>query len=329
MNIVYACDDNYAEMMGISMVSLFENNKKCYELTVYVLDDEISSANKSKLKSLAIKYRRNVMFIDVNKLPVPEDMLTTRCNKSTVIRICMCEFLPKTDRVLYLDCDLLVLDSLENLYNTDISHCSAAGVLDCLSEGYRTNIGLSPNDAYINSGVLLVNMQKWNKTELLDFYSSKSKVIRYSEQDTINGVFSHSVKVISPRYNCYTALFDFSYNNLMKYRKPSVYYSKEEIVEAAQNPAIIHFSESFLSLRPWIKGSKHPYATEWLIYKAMTPWANEPLRENTASGKSKVYASLYGILPRKLSIGVAGLLHARIVPWMRKRQGLSMKQVVV
>lgn len=51
-HIVYATDDNFAEILGVSLVSLYENSKDVDDIIVYVLDSGISDENIKKLKSL-------------------------------------------------------------------------------------------------------------------------------------------------------------------------------------------------------------------------------------------------------------------------------------
>lgn len=41
--MVYAANNNYAIITGISIISLFENNKDCSDLSVYILSDNICS----------------------------------------------------------------------------------------------------------------------------------------------------------------------------------------------------------------------------------------------------------------------------------------------
>ena len=56
--IVYASDDNFAEILGISVISLFENNKDMQEIIVYILDSGISIVNKEKIESIFKEYNR-------------------------------------------------------------------------------------------------------------------------------------------------------------------------------------------------------------------------------------------------------------------------------
>ena len=48
-HIVYASDDKFAGILGISMVSLYENNKDMENIIVYIMDGGISVSNKKKL----------------------------------------------------------------------------------------------------------------------------------------------------------------------------------------------------------------------------------------------------------------------------------------
>ena len=112
MNIIYASDDNFSEMLGISMLSLFDNNKKADEITVYVLDSGISDANKEKLRSVAEKYSREIVFLSVAGL-IDSGMKQKRGSLATFSRLYAAQLLPvNVDKALYLDSDILVLEDL-------------------------------------------------------------------------------------------------------------------------------------------------------------------------------------------------------------------------
>lgn len=63
MNVMYAADNNYAEIMGVSILSLLECNKSADEINMFIIEDEINEENKVKLTSMIDEYRRNVIFI--------------------------------------------------------------------------------------------------------------------------------------------------------------------------------------------------------------------------------------------------------------------------
>ena len=47
MNIIYASNDAYAQYLGISMLSLLENNQDIEEIIIYILDQNIKPENKN------------------------------------------------------------------------------------------------------------------------------------------------------------------------------------------------------------------------------------------------------------------------------------------
>ncbi|WP_330847969.1 glycosyltransferase family 8 protein, partial [Streptococcus suis] len=81
----------------------------------------------------------------------------------TYFRILLPSQLPELDRILYLDCDILVKGSLNPLWESDLTHHYLAGVneLDMLHDNsdYRQKIGFTPQDIYVNAGVLLFNLE--------------------------------------------------------------------------------------------------------------------------------------------------------------------------
>ena len=101
-----------------------------------------------------------------------------------------------------------------------------------------------------------------------------------------------------------------SYKEMLIYRNPPEFYSEEQIKNAVENPVIIHFTTSFLSERPWIKGSKHIYLDKWMHYKNMSPWRDSPLWDPPhKSLMKKTVVGIIKILPRPLMVRVAGVFH--------------------
>lgn len=96
MNIIYASNNAYAKYLGISMLSLFDNNQELEEITVFILAQEIDPENTSRLCTIAEQYQRNVRFIDIsefNKL-IPFDFNTSGYNPIVLSRLFLCSFLP-------------------------------------------------------------------------------------------------------------------------------------------------------------------------------------------------------------------------------------------
>lgn len=319
MHIVYSSDDNFAEIMGVSIVSLLDNNKDMEEIIIYVLDNGISEKNIDRVETVFKTYKRPApMWIpatninDVLGIEVKQD----RGSISQFARLFVSRVLPKDlDRILYLDCDIIIDKPLDELWNMDLQGKIIAALLDPFSPLYRKNLGLEKNDILFNSGVMLIDFKKWKaehiEDKLLELIKKYNGLIPQGDQGALGTVLSKETALLNPKFNAVTLFYDFTYLNMLIYRKPPYYYSKEEIIEVRENPTIIHFTTSFLSRRAWVEGSYHPYTKRWIDYKEMSPWKEEPLREyKKTQGWREAYIKLYKALPVWISVRISGLLQA-------------------
>lgn len=322
MNVLYTCDDNYVWLMGISMLSLFENNKDLDAISVYLLGERISEENKSKLKDIADKYKRECIIIEMPELDIPQSLVSKRWPKSAFSRLYAANILPDNlDSILYLDCDTVIMGSLSYMDKLNNSDCVIYGVRDCIGEFYRKNIGLNRKSLYVNAGVLLMNLEKMRKiniSQIIDsFLSEYGQLIHYADQDVLNGIFKGEFGVLPAEYDVMTLEYMYSYDNILRLRDPINFYSKDEIEKAVNNPVIVHFTTCMLNVRPWFKNTNHPKAAEFLHYKDMSPWKEIEAKEYVSNGgvKDKVFKIL-GLLPEKTETMMLGLIHSKLYPFV-------------
>jgi len=318
-HIVYASDDRFAEILGVSLTSLYENSRDMEEICVYVLQSGISAENKMLLQSISRRYGRKPITFFVGKDITKElsvSVNTDRGSLSQYARLFISSVLPENlERVLYLDCDIIINQSISRLWNLDMQGKTIAALRDAFSSYYRRNIGLAPHDVMFNSGVMLVDLARWKalntEQRLMKFIASKKGIIQQGDQGALNAVLSKETFCFSPVFNSVTIFYDFTYKEILTYRKPIDFYTPKEVRQAVEKPVIIHYTTSFLSLRPWIRGSKHRYRDKWLHYKALSPWKDSPLWEPEAlHGLRGFYIKSAKVVPRKLFIGFSGLLQA-------------------
>lgn len=327
MNVVYSSSDSYCEICGISILSLLENNKNVEDITVYLIDNHISDLNKQKLIDMVSKYGRKLIFVNP---PNIEELAKTkinvgRWNISTFYRLFLPTILDESvDKVLFIDCDTIVLQDLSSLWNMDLEDKWLYGVDDCRSVEYRHNIGLQDDDNYINNGVLLIDIDAWKKNNVEDmfikFIHDYEGDITYVDQGVQNGVLSKMKRsgILHTKYNVLTIFFDFNYKNLIKLRRPPHPVSEEEYNEATTTPAIVHFQSCFKSgKRPWVKGCKHPFVKDYLAYKAMSPWKDEPFRKDDRTFPQKVINVIANILPQHFMVWSISILHRKVYPFFR------------
>lgn len=155
----------------------------------------------------AIDYIKDerVQFINVNNLP---EYITpyspnyhTKYSKLSYIRCYFSKIIPEP-KVLYIDADAIVVDNIEGLWKTDLTGKALAGV----HEGGEWSKHLrmeGMDDKYINSGVLLMNLDFIRKEKLdnkmLELLNSKRYA--FPDQDVINIACKDKINYISNVYN--------------------------------------------------------------------------------------------------------------------------------
>lgn len=322
INVMYATDENYAEIMCVSILSLLETNIDS-KFHFYLVLDAVSEESTNKIREMIIDKGSEVTFIqkpDIRGM-LGVSLNTLRWSDSSYSRLFLRELFgssPGIDKLLYIDCDTLITDSLRSLWETDISDYLGAACLECMSNMHKRIVGADKKANYINTGMLLINVSRWLdedvQTVLSEFIRKYKGNTEYVDQGVINGTISNRFRIVDPRYNMTALGYDFSYDEMQIYRKPQFGYSRDVWEKAVKKPAVVHFTTSFLSIRPWFSGSKHPYASKWKEVHDRTPWKMQDYRELKDRAAREKKMQLYRSMPKGIAVRAAGFLHAYIKP---------------
>lgn len=318
MKVMYTCDNSYIWLMGISMISLFENNKDSDEITIYLIGKEISLESKAELKELCIKYNRQIEFYDIQSLPIPKYL--ERNGRWPIIcyaRLFAYELLKDVNRILYLDCDTIVLENLSDLFTAKYNEYPVYGCKDFIGNLYKKLIGMPKDAVNVNGGVLLFNLQKMrdiNSTKLITLFLDKyGKYISYADQDILNGTFWKNMGILDASYDLMSIMKVFSYKEIIQLKHPLACCSKKEIDSVLASPKIIHYTGNYRTIRPWFKNSDHPYKDIFENYKVLSPWKDKELMDEKASGEILV-ANKIRVLPCWISCNVLGFMYGVLRP---------------
>lgn len=120
----------------------------------------------------------------------------------------MGEYIADCDKVLYLDIDVLVRDSLKPLWDTDLGDNWLGACIDLFVErqnAYKQKIGMADGEYYFNAGVLLINLKKWRQHDIFkmacEWVEQYKDVMQYQDQDILNGLFKGGVCYANSRFN--------------------------------------------------------------------------------------------------------------------------------
>jgi len=327
MKVMYTCDNNYVWLMGISIISLFENNKGLKDLKVYFLGENISQQNKNELKKIGDKYNRKIEVIDVPKLNIPPSLVSARWPLSAFTRLFSGLILPRdVEKILYLDCDTIITGDISELENIQFNGSIAMGVKDCISGTYKKNVGLDKGSPYINAGVILFDMvalRKVNINEQIESYMNKYvKYINYADQDILNGMFKGMIGELNPKFDVMTIDVVHTYEEIQQLRRPTNFYKKDELEVAVKTPAIIHYTTNMTVVRPWFSNTDHPFADEFKKYMAMSVWKDKELGMMKFTAKETKIINAIMKLPKFIAYRVLGLIHAELKPrYIKMRAG--------
>ena len=188
---------------------------------------------------------------------------------------------------------------------------------------YRRMSGLTKEGRYYSCGVMLINLKKWRECqverEFSKYISSQRGYTPYFDQSVFNVVCDGKIKLLPLRYNVYTAIIAFDYREFLRLRSLKSFYSQQEYDSARENPVIIHYMGNFfMPMRPWQKNCEHPYADEFMKYRELTPWKDEPLWEDGRSAVQKLYTGFCHSIPRSWAIWISSLVHEHFIPLSHK-----------
>lgn len=175
--IFFATDNNYAHCLAAAMKSLLENASKEYFYRIYVLTTELKQDYREKISKIVLDYPENA---SVEYKSLREEMenspgtfhLRDYYTRETYCRIFIPRLFPQYEKVIYLDCDIILLGDISEFYNTDISgylmgaaHEDVADVLPNFQEYIDKNLGVD-HKTYFSAGVLLINAQMYRKLDI-------------------------------------------------------------------------------------------------------------------------------------------------------------------
>lgn len=172
--IFFSTDDNYIPYLDVAIQSLIANASKMYEYRIIVLNTGLNDDNVRKV----MQNERNGFKIDFTDISKDVENIKSRFKNVyhfsvvTYYRLFIASLFPQYDKVIYLDCDLILLGDVSELYHTELGD----NILGAAPEQFVQNtkefrlyakdaLGVDP-DGYVNAGVLLMNLKEFRKCKI-------------------------------------------------------------------------------------------------------------------------------------------------------------------
>jgi lipopolysaccharide biosynthesis glycosyltransferase len=266
LHVISSSDNNYAQHVGVMLVSIFANKKPDTVICVHIIDYGISVQNIDRLKSISTRYGFILKFVRIDDEHVGRLNMIDSKYIASYQKIFIPELFPQLEKVLSLDADIVVLGDLESLWKTDISSTYLAAVKDYHAGGQQKR-PIFENGQYFNAGVMLINLKKWRENGIT------SKILRQIENPEYNHVFLEQNAINEELCNNFTLLSPI-YNQLNYFCESRTdvdysVYDRDELDSSIKDPVIIHFAGPD---KPWLFHSKSKSKALYFRYKLKTPW---------------------------------------------------------
>lgn len=257
-------NDGYVPFASVTIKSIIDNMQTDDDVHIHIISDFISASHQAFIKEIA--FNVDVKFYIINADDeVLTDLPVMTWSIYTWYRILLPDLLDESiHRVLYLDCDVLVNDNLDELFMLDMDSKSIAACIDiqAYNKEHYNRLNYDGRLKYICAGVLLMNLDEWRKkdisSKIICFAKSNQDKIMWPDQDSINYVCRYDKIILPTKYGVLVPFFrekDFIKEHLT------------EMKGLIEKPAIIHYA----GYQPWIymKNKSIHSSLWWRTYKSL------------------------------------------------------------
>ena len=262
LDILVTLDEGYMMQLRVMLKSLYLNHpdKAC---RVYLLHSRISEKLLAELEEGLNALGYSLFPIQVNSSLFEQAPVTKQYPQEMYYRLLASRLLPEElDRILYLDPDILVINSLKSLWTLDLGNCLFAaaahtGKTEFANSVNRIRLGTDGN--YYNSGVLLMNLERCREEivaeTIFDFVKTHAVELVLPDQDVLNAMFSSKILEIDD------FLWNYDARNYMNYFMRSSGEANMDWV--MKNTSVLHFCGKE---KPWKEHYRHRFGVLYRHY---------------------------------------------------------------
>lgn len=321
--ILLITTENYVPFAACLMTSIIYNTNKIVgggqnkPYCFYILSDFLSKSTQEKLSKLQAKlsiiYPLEITIHLCDDAEFRENNLP-KLNENYLCfyRLLFERFLDfSAQKVLYLDVDMIVLWDLREIFAMDLEDKVCGVVLD-----YKANRLLMPKDeshpplnlsqGYFNSGLLLIDVQKWRAQEIESqiLHSMDSYHFKEHDQSILNYILKDKVKILPLYWNVLVYYF-INAKTKEEGGNFNISYTRNQLNNALKNPKIVHY---YLDYKPW-RDDKIYVDTKgeflgkywWDIAQKTPVFTDELMRLKESASQARVFQAALGFLLLKFA----------------------------
>lgn len=207
MHVALGFDKHYIVPVYTLLTSIFLNNKN-NKIFFHAIATGLTAAEKEGIKKFVQQNKADISFYTVNEEEIKKSVIIPQGSHFTIAtyyRLFFTSLIPSSvRRLIYIDCDTVVVGDLRPLYEAEIGEAPFGAVADPHPE-IRTDLDIHEPGHYFNSGVLIIDTQNWAKHKVtenaLEFISRYPEKIKFVDQDVLNATLKGKWQPIDSKYN--------------------------------------------------------------------------------------------------------------------------------
>lgn len=204
--VVFSTDHGFIMPTGVALLSMLECSCDV-SFDIYILQgNDVTDDDRCSLKSIVSSFPSSKIQFISPSYDFSESFEVRNITTPTYYRLLIPWQIPQYNKIIYLDGDIVIKDSLSELYKFKIGDNYVAGVRQILNDElsvkrYAPSIGIDP-PKYINAGILIINSQKMRQENLKDIFLKEArKKYVYVDQDIINIVCKDKIAPLPWKFN--------------------------------------------------------------------------------------------------------------------------------
>ena len=255
LKAVFCFDENLIAPVQVTAASLVDSCvRDSLSCEIHcVCTKEAGSVETQLLQAVAARDAQSTLSMHCIENPYESSYEVRGISTGTYLRLALPELLPETDRILYMDADILVRESLRQLWETPMEGMALAAVKGAvnLSDKWEWNsrreywhLLEGERGNYINAGVTLLHLAEIRRRGLKNTWDALARQkLYYQDQDILNITCKGAIRYLPLKYNRLAYMPEEEYHRFVE----EGLCTQEEYRQAMESPAIIHYAGD----KPW------------------------------------------------------------------------------
>jgi len=307
-----ASDEAYALPLAVMLSSAAGQLAADTPIDAHVLADDLTAATRERVES-SLPPAMTVHWVPRSAAEFADLPRWGRMSLATYHKVTLGSWLPPhVGKVIWLDCDTLVLQDLSALWGTPLDGRTALACRDRLVPSLGSSfgvagwpeLGLPPGAPYFNAGVMLIDVDRWRtrvvEQRSLAYLRRFRDRVWFWDQEALNASLAGDWGALDDEWNWPA--------NRVALGPP--------VTGRRRTPRIVHFSGD---LKPWRITGTGPFCAAYEQWLDRTAWAGSRPQRSPAD----LLLALYARSPARTLLQPLERLRMRWLRWSTIRAGRS------